>query len=125
MEITSVQGFVGSVGRFSEEEVVLSILSKQELLQVVRRFPSLQTITLITKQLVLPPVPISCFITRLLNNPTPPQINKKNQVRFLNIPGPIPSTGPEPVQPKGREILSLLRLPIPPQWHVARIVQQD
>ena len=72
MEITSVQGFVGSVGRFSEEEVVLSILSKQELLQVVRLFPSLQTITLLTKKLVLPLVLISCFITRLLNNPPHP-----------------------------------------------------
>ncbi len=49
-------------------------------------FPSLQTITLLTKLLVLPLVLISCFITRLLNIPPHPQLNKKELITLPKHP---------------------------------------
>ena len=37
---------------------------------------------------------------------------------MIDAAGLVPPTGIEPVQPCGREILSLLRLPIPPWWQL-------
>ncbi len=37
---------------------------------------------------------------------------------MIDAAGLVPPTGIEPVQPYGREILSLLRLPIPPWWQL-------